>query len=57
MNNELYERIISCWESIEAGEPDISTERLIAMTADYAGVDMDVVIDCMAHKAEEDEKK
>ncbi len=47
-----HNEIMEIWNTIEESEPDISTERLIAMTADMAGVDYADVIEALAVSAE-----
>lgn len=47
MNLDEAMRIESIWDSIEDGEPDISTERLIVMTAQSAGVSVSDVADAL----------
>ena len=37
--NERARRVQDAWEMIEDAEPDISTERLMAMVADATGED------------------
>lgn len=44
---EKKARIERAWETIEAADPDISTERLIAMTCDLAGVTWSEVVDAV----------
>lgn len=39
MKMETAERIRKCWNEIEAVDPDISTEKLFALTAEAAGVE------------------
>lgn len=39
------------WNRIESGEPDISTERLLQMTADEFGVDSGMVADALAESS------
>jgi hypothetical protein len=38
--NDLDRKIIEAWEAHEAREPDISTERLMAMVEDDTGADV-----------------
>lgn len=38
---------MACWDAIEELEPDISTERLWAMTMDAAGVDYNDVTEAL----------
>ncbi len=39
--------IVATFEMIDEFEDDISTERLLAMTADMCGVDVDDVVDAL----------
>ena len=41
----------AAWDAIEDNEPDISTERLAAMTADTLGIAADEVFDLLADDA------
>lgn len=45
--NTKDKQILDALDTIETGEPDISTERLIAMAADMCGVDYSRVVDAM----------
>lgn len=45
--NIRMDAIRATWSAIEDSEPNISTERLISMTADQAGVEIDDVIAAM----------
>jgi hypothetical protein len=44
MKTEKDEIILEFWKEFEQAEPDISTERLLAMTADAANVSTDDVV-------------
>lgn len=45
-------QICSNWDRIEDNEPDISTERLINMTADYCRVDVCDVAEALIIRGE-----
>ena len=40
--------ILDTWERIEDSDPDISTERLLALVSDICGVEVDDVVDVLA---------
>lgn len=46
-DNIRSDAIRAAWEAFEEAEPDISTERLIAMTMDKCGVEIDDVLAVM----------
>jgi hypothetical protein len=48
MTTERAKQIRSVWDSIEEGEPEISTERLIEMTATKCKCDTDDVVEALA---------
>lgn len=49
-------RIVNNWEMFEAAEPDISTERLMQMTADASKCDVADVSDAL-HQRQQEEKE
>lgn len=50
------EKIIAAYEAIEEADPDISTERLLAMTADTVAVPYERVVDALCRRAEKRDK-
>jgi len=44
---KLDKLIIAAWEVIEDAEPDISTERLMAMVEDDTGADIFRIVDAL----------
>lgn len=56
MKRKEAERITGIWNRIEEGEPDISTERLAAMTADQAGCGHGDVFEALAMTDEDDDE-
>lgn len=57
MKIETAKRIEQAWDSIEENEPDISTERLMQMTADIAKVQYGDVVTGLAMMHRLKEKK
>lgn len=49
--DEAY--VVEAWYDIEDNDPDISTERLFAMTSDITGEDIDSIADIMSRFNEE----
>lgn len=49
--DEAY--VVEAWYDIEDNDPDISTERLFAMTSDITGEEIDSVSDIMCRFNEE----
>lgn len=47
MSTKRQKRIYAAYEAIELNEPDISTERLLSMTADHAKCDIGTVVDAL----------
>jgi len=47
MTLDRAQQIVAFYDLIEDGEPDISTERLLAMTANAASCDVDDVIEAL----------
>jgi len=47
MKLKTAERVRAKWDEIEAAEPDISTERLIAMTGDALVLDASQVVEAL----------
>ena len=41
-------QVLAIWDAFEDADPDISTERLLAMTGDATGLDASGVIDALA---------
>jgi hypothetical protein len=47
MTLDRAQQIVAFYDLIEDGEPEISTERLLAMSASAAGCDVDDVIEAL----------
>lgn len=52
--SKTNEEILTIWDMLDDG--DKSTEFLVALTADYAGVDEERVYDALISRSEEVEK-
>lgn len=50
------QEICDAWDRIEADDPDISTERLFAMTEDETGADAGEITDALYAKFKLEEK-
>lgn len=48
MSPERAKEIRAAWDAIEGGDSDISTERLMQMTADTCGCDVGDVAEALA---------
>lgn len=57
MKPETVKRILDVYNNIEEDDPDISTERLLQMTADMAKVSYSNVVDALAIDVKAKEKK
>lgn len=51
MKQATYDNIMNAYHDIEDREPDISTERLLSMTAAQAGVEYDLVVEALRQSA------
>ncbi len=51
MKRATIERVLDAYDRIEEAEPDISTERLLAMTCDETGLDISAVVSALETRA------
>ena len=57
MKNSKQQRILETYDMFEEMEPDISTERLIAMVCDYVGCDASDVAEALVMDRQEADGK
>jgi len=48
MKQKTIDKVLAAYDSFEEAEPDISTERLLSMTADSTGLTIENVIAALA---------